>query len=83
EYGFIVNPEDANNPELLLAAVEKGYLEIVEDLLRYGADVNMLHNSMCKEDFTPLHSAAKKKDRKTPIFYGIEMSIQKLQTTFN
>ncbi|MEY2393652.1 ankyrin repeat domain-containing protein, partial [Wolbachia endosymbiont of Tettigetta isshikii] len=48
EYGLIVNPEDANNPELLHAAVEKGYLQIVEDLLKYGAAVNALHNSPYK-----------------------------------
>ncbi|MFP3033510.1 MAG: ankyrin repeat domain-containing protein, partial [Wolbachia sp.] len=54
EYGLIVNPEDANNPQLLHAAVEKGYLKIIEDLLKSGADVNTLYNSTFKEGFTVL-----------------------------
>ena len=72
-----------DNPELLHTAVDKGYLKIVEDLLKYGADVNMLHNSTSKKNCTPLHSAAKNKQEgvnvnakdeseKTPIFYVIE-----------
>jgi hypothetical protein len=33
-YGFTVNPEDVNNCKLLHAAVEKGYLKIVAELLK-------------------------------------------------
>ncbi|XP_051165182.1 putative ankyrin repeat protein RF_0381 isoform X1 [Leptopilina boulardi] len=38
EYGFNVNPEDAN--ELLHVAVQKKYLKFVEHLLKQGADIN-------------------------------------------
>ncbi|MEY2393612.1 ankyrin repeat domain-containing protein [Wolbachia endosymbiont of Tettigetta isshikii] len=66
-------------PKLLHAAVEKGYLKIVEDLLKYGADVNTLHNSTSKEGFTPLHSAAKIKQEevaKLLISYEADINAQ-------
>ncbi|XP_067623198.1 ankyrin-3-like [Eurosta solidaginis] len=78
EYGFIVNPEEANNPQLLHAAVEKGYLKIIEDLLKYGADVNTLCNSTFK-GFTPLHSAANNKQEevaKLLISYEADINAQ-------
>ena len=52
-YGFTVSPEDVNNFKLLLAAVEKGYLKIVEELLKYGTDVNMLFKSTYVEGYMP------------------------------
>ncbi|XP_043469266.1 ankyrin-1-like [Leptopilina heterotoma] len=61
EYGFRVGPRNVNNSKLLHTAVEKGYLNIVEDQLKHGANVNMLRHSECKEDFSPLHTAAKHK----------------------
>ncbi|CAL1682579.1 unnamed protein product [Lasius platythorax] len=62
QYGFTVNPEDVNNRTLLHAAVEKGYLEIVQELLKYGTDVNMLYNS--RKGFMPLRIATKNKQEK-------------------
>ena len=61
DYGFTVNPGDANNGKFLHTAVEKGYLTIVEQLLRYGADVNVLDNSMYRNAWTPLHVAVRNK----------------------
>ncbi|XP_076284339.1 uncharacterized protein LOC143210928 [Lasioglossum baleicum] len=61
QLGLIVNPEDVDNPGLLNVAVEKGYLKNVEDLLKYGADVNMLERPRFGESLTPLHSAVKSK----------------------
>ncbi|XP_076655935.1 uncharacterized protein LOC143360718 isoform X2 [Halictus rubicundus] len=77
QHDFIVNPADVNNPELLLTAVEKGYLKIVEDMLKYGANVNMLHSSRSKKGFTPLHSAAKNKQKEVAqlfINYGANVN---------
>uniref|UniRef100_A0A1Y1NLE7 Uncharacterized protein n=1 Tax=Photinus pyralis TaxID=7054 RepID=A0A1Y1NLE7_PHOPY len=50
EYGFYIERENVNDYELLDAAVTEGYLGIVEQLLKYGADVD-----------TPLHKATKNK----------------------
>ncbi|KAK2706047.1 hypothetical protein QYM36_016161, partial [Artemia franciscana] len=58
EYGFSVIPEDANNRELFRSAVEKGYVKIVDDFLKYGANVNMLFGrSRNGKGLTPLHIA--------------------------
>ncbi|KAK2715890.1 hypothetical protein QYM36_010456 [Artemia franciscana] len=57
-YGFSVNPEDTNNTEFLHAAFEKGYVKIVEDFLKYGANVNtLLGPSGHGKGLTPLHIA--------------------------
>jgi hypothetical protein len=47
-YGFTVNPEDVNNCKLLHAAVEKGYLKIVAELLKYDIDVNVIQLNIWK-----------------------------------
>jgi ankyrin repeat protein len=44
---------------LLHAAVEKGHLKIVEELLKYGTDVNMLYKPTYGIGSMPLHVAAK------------------------
>ncbi|XP_065571534.1 putative ankyrin repeat protein RF_0381 [Artemia franciscana] len=54
KYGFCVNPEDANNTELVHAAVENGYVNIVEDFFKYGANVNAL---LGRSGLTLLHNA--------------------------
>ncbi|XP_076288512.1 transient receptor potential cation channel subfamily A member 1-like [Lasioglossum baleicum] len=59
QHNLIVNREDVDNPGLLNTAVEKGYLNIVEDLLKYGADINRLNRSRFGRDLTALHSAVK------------------------
>ena len=41
--GFTVNPKDAN--DFMHTAVMNGHMELVEELLKHGADVNMLCNS--------------------------------------
>ena len=61
EYGFSVNPEHRNNSKLLHAAVQKGYLTIVEELLKYSTDVNILCNSTSINDSMLLHVATKYK----------------------
>ena len=43
QYGFTVNSKSANN--FMHAAVEKGCVKIVEELLTYGAHVNKLYKS--------------------------------------
>ncbi|XP_076547719.1 uncharacterized protein LOC117610162 [Osmia lignaria lignaria] len=77
QHGFTVNPKDIKNPKLLYTAVEKGYLKIVEDLLKYGANVNTLHSSMYKKGFTPLHNAANNEQKemaKLLINYGANVN---------
>ncbi|XP_044740038.1 putative ankyrin repeat protein RF_0381, partial [Chrysoperla carnea] len=59
DYGFTISPEDASNPKLLFVAVEQVYLKVAEDLLNYGADVNILHNPLGEEGLRPLHFAVK------------------------
>ena len=58
QYGFTVHPEDANDSKLLHAAVQKGYLTIVEELFKYGADDD---NSTSIKDLMLLHVATKSK----------------------
>ena len=41
------------------AAVEKGYVKIVEELLKYGARVNKLYKSTLGKGSIPLHVATK------------------------
>jgi ankyrin repeat protein len=68
-----------NNCKLLHAAVEKGYLKIVEELLKYGADVNMLYNSTSGKVYMPLHVATKNKQEevaKLLISYGADVNVQ-------
>ncbi|XP_034948992.1 ankyrin-1-like [Chelonus insularis] len=43
ERNFIVNPDSNRDEEFVYAAVEKGYLPIVLQLLRMGVDVNMMN----------------------------------------
>lgn len=61
-YGFKVNPEDTSNWDLMCKAIEQEYGEIVEDLLKYGIDVNML-NLLFGGTF--LHVATKYKREET------------------
>ncbi|XP_076680771.1 uncharacterized protein LOC143375485 [Andrena cerasifolii] len=72
EYGFTVDPEVGNDCNLLHAAVEKGYLTIVEQLLKYGSDVNISISST-----SPLHVAIRKKQEeiaKPLISYGADLN---------
>ncbi|XP_065564438.1 serine/threonine-protein phosphatase 6 regulatory ankyrin repeat subunit B-like [Artemia franciscana] len=58
KYGFSISPGDVNNKKLLHAAVEKGYVKIVEDFLKYGANVNTLFGrSRHGKGLTLLHIA--------------------------
>jgi len=77
QYGFTVNPEDVNNCKLLHAAVEKGYLKIVDELLKYDTDVNKLYKSKYGKGYMPLHVAAKNKQEevaKLLISYGADVN---------
>jgi ankyrin repeat protein len=79
QYGFTVNPEDVYNCEFLRAAVEKGYLKIVEELLKYGIDVNKLYKLTRGRDYIPLHFATKSKQEevvKLLISYGADVNAQ-------
>jgi len=79
QFGFTVNPEDVNNCELLHAAVEKGYLKIVEEFLKYGTDVNKLYKSTYGKGYMPLHVAARNKQEevaKLLIRYGADVNAQ-------
>ncbi|XP_017884112.1 uncharacterized protein LOC108627401 isoform X2 [Ceratina calcarata] len=52
-------PQDANDYQLLSYAVEKGFLKVVEALLKLGADVNQLYESgKFNKRLTLLHIAA-------------------------
>ncbi|XP_046401396.1 ankyrin-1-like [Ischnura elegans] len=42
QYGFNVRPDDSNSRELLFNAVRKGYISIVESLLKCGAYTDLL-----------------------------------------
>ena len=59
EYGFTVDPEDANNREFLLSAVARGYSALVQELLKNGADVNTLYDSTSRDGCTLLHIASR------------------------
>ena len=77
QYGISVNPEHGNNSKLLLAAVQKGYLPIVEDLLK--SDVNILCNSTFINDSMLLHVATKYgrvEVAKLLISYGADVNAQ-------
>jgi ankyrin repeat protein len=79
QYGYTVNPEDVNNCELLHAAVEKGYLKIVEDLLKCGVDVNMLYKPTYGTGYMPLHVATRSHQEevaKLLITYGADVNAQ-------
>ena len=78
QYGFTVSPEDVNNCEFLHAAVKKGYLKIVEQLLKHGTEVNKLYKSYGR-GCMPLHVAAKNKEEevaKLLISYGADVNAQ-------
>ncbi|CAG9760197.1 unnamed protein product [Ceutorhynchus assimilis] len=60
------------------AIKKKGYLKVVEDILQYDIEINMLHNST-KEGSTPLHNAAKNEQKeiaKLLISYGAKINTQ-------
>ncbi|XP_076676923.1 uncharacterized protein LOC143373487 [Andrena cerasifolii] len=79
QYGLTIDPEDANICKLLHAAVRKGYLTIVEELLKYGHDVNMVDNSGPRKGCTPLHVATKNKQEeiaKLLVSYGADVNAQ-------
>jgi len=67
------------NCNLLLVAVGKGYLKIVEVLLKYGIDVNMLYKSGYGIGYMPLHVATENKQEevaKLLISYGADVNAQ-------
>ena len=75
-YGFTVNPEDAKNYKFLHAAIEKGCLTIVEQLLKYDTDVNKLYN-ISGRGYMALHTATKKRREKVAellIKYGADVN---------
>ena len=79
QYGFSVNPEHRNNSKLLHAAVQKGYLTIVEELLKYSTDVNILCNSTSINDSMLLHVATEYRQvevAKLLIRYGADVNAQ-------
>jgi len=79
QYGFTVRPEYVNNYELLHAAVQKRYLIIIEELLKYGIDVNKLYKSTYGGDFMPLYFATQNKQEelaKLLISYGADVNAQ-------
>ncbi|XP_076684322.1 uncharacterized protein LOC143377176 [Andrena cerasifolii] len=79
QYGLTINPEDANTYKLLHTAVSKGYLTIVEELLKYGHDVNMVNYSGPRKGCTPLHVATKNKQEeiaKLLVSYGAGVNAQ-------
>ena len=57
QYGFTINPKDAKN--FMYSAVKNGYLELVKELLKYGAHVNKLYKSTLGKASIPLHVATK------------------------
>ena len=79
QYCFTVKPEDVNNFELLHAAAEKGYLKIVEELLKYGTDVNVLCSATYEKGYLPLHVAIKNKQEEVAKLlksYGSDVNAQ-------
>jgi ankyrin repeat protein len=78
QYGFTVNPEDVNDCKLLHAAVEKGCLKIVEELLKYGIDIRLCKSTSAK-GYMPLHVVAKnihEEVAKLLISYGADVNAQ-------
>lgn len=57
EYGFIFDAQQETNSPFLHHAVAAGSLQIVQDLIKHGADVN--RNDVFLYSFTPLHVAAR------------------------
>lgn len=52
-----IDAQDKENETALLAAISKGYIEIVKELLNHGADID---NGYCSDNqYTPLHWACK------------------------
>ena len=51
QYGFVSNPEDRENIELLHFAIEKGTLEIVEEMLKCSSNHEKFMNALSKEGF--------------------------------
>ena len=77
QYGFTLSPEDVNNCKLLCVAVQGGYLKIVEELLKYGVDVNKLQKSPYGGNYMPLHFASKYKQEevaKLLMSYGADVN---------
>ncbi|XP_046383814.1 ankyrin-3-like [Ischnura elegans] len=58
QYGFTVSPCDVDNYDFLFHAIGNGFFNVVESLLKYGANVNHLwySRSLCRK-FFPLHYA--------------------------
>ena len=56
QYGFTINLNNAKN--FMYAAIKKGYLELIKELLKNGIDVNMLCKSTYGKDYIPLHVAS-------------------------
>ena len=54
EYGFTVTHKDAN---FMHAAIAKGYVEIVKELLKHSTDADMFYKGTSKKRCTPLHVA--------------------------
>ena len=76
-YGFTVNPKDTKN--FMYAAVKKGYLELIEELLKHGTGVNMLCNSTSGKGYIPLHVASIKNQvevAKLLISYGADVNAE-------
>ena len=76
-YGFTIDPKDAKS--FMYAAVENGYLELVEELLKHGTDANMLCNSVSGEGCIPLHVATKngrKEVAELLISYGADVNAE-------
>jgi ankyrin repeat protein len=62
-----------------VAAVKKGHLKTVEELLQYGIDVNMLHHSLLERSRMSLHDAAINKQEeiaKHLISHGADVNAQ-------
>lgn len=75
EYGFTINPKDANN--FMHAAVEKRYVELVEELLKHSTDDNMSSDSTFVKDSILLHVAIKNRHEevaKLLIRYGADVN---------
>ncbi|XP_076277120.1 uncharacterized protein LOC143207476 [Lasioglossum baleicum] len=78
QLGHIVNPKDVDNPGLLIDVIKKGYLKVVEDLLIYREEINMLIDDY-STGLTPLHRAVKWKQlrmAKLLINYGANVNVK-------
>lgn len=72
EYGFVYELEPGCNLKFFHGLVEYGFLEIVEDLLKYGADANMGYGGE-----TPLLLATKMMETgiaELLVFYGADVN---------